>query len=69
MCYNEVMMMMMMMMMMGENRKELVVLTLTRLATGHEAVTGRTETPVTPWCVHALVLTSIPHLTLIDVCW
>lgn len=50
-------------------RKQLMVLTLTRLAIGHEAVSSRTETPVAPWCVHTLVLTGIPHLTLIDVCW
>lgn len=47
----------------------MVVLTLTCLAIVHEAVTSRTETPVAPWCVHALMLTDIPHLTLIDVCW
>lgn len=44
-------------------------LTLTGLAVGHEAVTGRTETPVAPWCIHTLMLTGIPHLTLIDICW
>lgn len=42
---------------------------MTRLSIGHEAVTSRTETPVAARCVHTLVLTGIPHLTLIDVCW
>lgn len=42
-------------------------LTLAGFAIGHESVSRRTETPVAPWCVHALVLTGIPHLTLIDV--
>lgn len=43
--------------------------TLTSLAVGHEAVPGGTEAPVAPWCVHALVLTGVPHLALIDVWW
>lgn len=43
--------------------------TLTGLAVGHEAVPRWTETPVASWRVHTLVLTGIPHLTLIDVCW
>lgn len=47
----------------------MAVLTLTGFAIGHEAVTSRTETPVASWCVHTLMLTGIPHLTLIDVCW
>lgn len=51
------------------NVKKQVVLTLTRLAIGHEAVTSWTDAPVAPWCVHTLMLTGIPHLTLIDVCW
>lgn len=41
--------------------------TLTSLAVGHEAVPGGTEAPVAPWCVHALVLTGVSHLALIDV--
>lgn len=40
---------------------------MTSLAIGHEAVTSRTETPVASWCVRALVLTGVPHFTLVDV--
>jgi len=46
-----------------------VVLTLTGLAIGHEAVTSGTETPVASRCVYTLVLTGVPRLTLVDVCW
>lgn len=41
--------------------------TLTSLAVGHEAVPGGTEAPVAPWCVHALMLTGVSHLALVDV--
>lgn len=41
--------------------------TLTSLAVGHEAVPGGTEASVAPWCVHALMLTGVSHLALIDV--
>lgn len=41
--------------------------TLTSLAVGHEAVAGGTEAPVASWCVHALMLTGVSHLALIDV--
>lgn len=43
------------------------VLTLARLPVGHEAISSRTETSVAPRCVDTLVLTDIPHLTLVDV--
>ena len=49
--------------------EQLLVLTLTRLAVGHEAVSGRAETPVAPGCVQALMLAGISPLTLIDVWW
>lgn len=52
-----------------DGRRLSAALTLTRLAVGHEAVSSRAETPVAPWCVHTLMLTGIPYLTLIDVCW
>lgn len=50
--------------MLGEGQE---VLTLTRLPVGHEAISSRTETSVAPRCVDTLVLTDIPHLTLVDV--
>lgn len=57
------------MMLVDGNRKWLAVLTLTRLAVGRESVANGTETPVAPRCIHTLMLTGIPHLTLINVCW